>query len=234
MIFISARDYPTYALKPVLNHHYLLQMALATTAGQHPDGDVPDDNQTPDPTELANDVADARKEASGNGPSSTYDKTKDPVSRTMWKQAAPVMRAVASSVDTWERFANAMNPTPPFPKHAPRRKLVACLLPVFFASWFCTAYMLVKGMGLIVGVILFGQPLLTRVAAMLERTYPKWQRLVALQNSVLRGVPTNAQLAITLLRTGEHSGTPIPPPPEPTTSPSMETNEKAIQGVDLG
>lgn len=94
--------------------------------------------------------------------------------------------------------------------------------------------MLVKGISLIAGFILFGQPILTRVAALLERTFPKWQRLVALQNSVVRDVPTNAQLAITLLRTGERNGTPIPPPPEPTTAPPMETNKKAVREVDLG
>ncbi|KAL7911435.1 hypothetical protein GGI35DRAFT_477155 [Trichoderma velutinum] len=45
-----------------------------------------------------------------------------------------------------------------------------------------------------------------------------------MRNSVLKGVPTNVQLAITLLRTGENSKTPQPPPPPSRGPPNVQLN----------
>lgn len=40
-----------------------------------------------------------------------------------------------------------------------------------------------------------------------------WQKLLELRNTVLKGVPTNAQLTLTLLRIAEQNRAPLPPPP---------------------
>ena len=47
----------------------------------------------------------------------------------------------------------------------------------------------------------------------------------------MKGVPTNAQLAITLLRIGEANKAPLPPPPTTDTPPS--TRPKSLNGDDL-
>jgi hypothetical protein len=47
----------------------------------------------------------------------------------------------------------------------------------------------------------------------LNHEFPHWQKLLELQNSLLKGVPTNAQLTLTLLRIGESNAAPLPPPP---------------------
>jgi hypothetical protein len=47
----------------------------------------------------------------------------------------------------------------------------------------------------------------------LNRKFPNWQKLLELRNTLLKGVPTNAQLTVTLLRIGEANKAPLPPPP---------------------
>jgi hypothetical protein len=46
-------------------------------------------------------------------------------------------------------------------------------------------------------------------------------------STLLKGVPTNAQLAITLLRIGESNGAPLPPPPTSDFPPPDVAHEDA-------
>lgn len=207
---------------------------VSTTAGKHPQGDPHDDSSTPDPTEIIEDISNA-KDTTGKGESNTagvHDMTKKPVSEAVWVKARPTMHALADIADTWERFSNALSPTPPFPTRRPRLTLAACLLPLLLGSFFTTSYMMLKGLGFVIGFVFFGEPILTRTTALLERTYPRWQKYVELRNSILRGVPTNAQLTMTLLRIGERNKAPVPPPPASEGPPPVQTNTEAIQ--DLG
>ena len=64
-----------------------------------------------------------------------------------------------------------------------------------------------------IGLGFFGDPLTSRALTYLNREFPHWQKLLEIRNTILRGVPTNAQLTITLLRVGEAKRAPIPPPP---------------------
>ncbi|GAB1202081.1 hypothetical protein APSETT445_000692 [Aspergillus pseudonomiae] len=65
----------------------------------------------------------------------------------------------------------------------------------------------------VVGFGFFGDPVFARITAYLNRKYPGWIKLLELQNSLLKGIPTNAQLTLTLLRIGETNAAPLPPPP---------------------
>jgi len=56
----------------------------------------------------------------------------------------------------------------------------------------------------------------------LNEKFPNWQKLLELRNTILKGVPTNAQLTITLLRLGEANKAPIPPPPRTDALPPNE------------
>merc|ERR1719160_202469 len=93
-------------------------LVISTAAGKHPQGDPEHDKSTntPDPTEITADVAHAKDKSNGDEPTHEHDRTKEPVSRAVWSQARPVMHAMADFVDTWERFGNALNATPPFPR----------------------------------------------------------------------------------------------------------------------
>lgn len=59
----------------------------------------------------------------------------------------------------------------------------------------------------------FGDPVITPGITWLNRNYPNWQKLLEIRNTLLKGIPTNAQLTLTLLRVGEANKAPLPPPP---------------------
>lgn len=82
--------------------------------------------------------------------------------------------------------------------------------------------MFIKGVTFGVGFGFFGDPVISRGVEWLNREFPRWQKLLELRNSVLKGVPTNAQLTLTLLRVGEANKAPLPPPPSAAEPPPDE------------
>lgn len=141
------------------------------------------------------------------------DKTKVPVETAMWNKMTPIMKGLSDFVDGWERFANALSPTSPFPQETSRLRIAVLVLPLFLVSLFVTSYMFMKGLTFGIGFGFFGQPVITAGLEWLNRNYPNWQKLLELRNTLLKGVPTNAQLTLTLLRLGEAHDAPLPPPP---------------------
>jgi hypothetical protein len=106
-----------------------------------------------------------------------------------------------------------LEPTPPFPKNKYHYRLAGVVAPLLLISLFVTSYMFMKGLTFGVGFGFFGDPVISRGLELLNRKFPKWQQLLELRNTLLKGVPTNAQLTITLLRIGEANKAPLPPPP---------------------
>jgi len=86
--------------------------------------------------------------------------------------------------------------------------------------------------GLFIGFGFFGDPLIWRAASYLNRRFPNWQKLLEIRNTLLKGVPTNAQLTITLLRIGEANKAPLPPPPRSDVPPPDIAHAKAGQNLD--
>ncbi|GKT50833.1 uncharacterized protein ColSpa_11014 [Colletotrichum spaethianum] len=209
-------------------------LIVSTAAGKHPQGDPHDDTVAPDPTNIAQDVVNAKDKTGGNEPSVHHDKTKKPVHESVWTKARPVMHGIADTqfVDTWERFGNALSPTPPFPQQRPRLILASILLPMLLASLFTTSYMLVKGSGFMVGFTFFGDPIIQRGLVFINRTYPHWKKYVELRNTILKGIPTNAQLTLTLLRIGERNKAPLPPPPATSEPPPDVPHATAGEGLE--
>ncbi|KAL9062719.1 MAG: hypothetical protein Q9157_008688 [Trypethelium eluteriae] len=206
-------------------------VALSSATGKHPQNDPPPDDKTsvqdsvPDPTTVAISAANARGKVSGADPSAKHDKTKVPMETAMWTKMRPAMHGIADVSDTWERFANALSPTPPFPRDTARLRFAALLVPLLGVSLVVTSYMFVKGTTFGFGFAFFGDPIIQRGLVWLNRTYPNWQKVLELRNTVLKGVPTNAQLTITLLRIGEANKSPLPPPPRSTEAPPEEPTE---------
>lgn len=214
-------------------------VALSSASGKHPADDDEEDSPgdlAPDPTAIALKAADAKDVAGGDKPGANHDKTKVPMETAMWTKMRPLMHALADIADTWERFANALTPTPPFPKNIYRLRLAILLAPVLGMSMFVTSSMVVKGTTFGVGFGFFGDPVISRGMELLNRRFPNWQKLLELRNTILKGVPTNAQLTITLLRIGEANHAPLPPPPRasapPPDTPAHITNQdmKAAAG----
>ena len=241
-------------------------VALASAAGKHPQGDPDADaaNRTddaadgtgsgsssrgtgkdaktastdtaPDPTALATSVADAKDKAAGGKPNAEHDKTKVPMETAVWTKMRPTMHALADLADTWERLGNALSPTPPFPQTLYRLRLAAVLVPLLLTSLFVSSYAFVKGVTLGAGFGFFGDPVLSRAFDLLNRRFPHWQKLLELRNTLLKGVPTNAQLTLTLLRIGEANKAPLPPPPRHAAdndAPPMQAAAVTSQGAEL-
>jgi hypothetical protein len=192
-------------------------VAMSSAVGKNDQGEPEDsslDKVAPDPTRVAGAAADSKTSASGaNGVAEEkHDKTKQPMEEAIWTKMRPAMHALGDVADGWERFANALSPTPPF--HPTKRyQLATIVAPLLLMSLFVKDAYVVKGTTFITGVAFFSDPLMQRAIKLLNEKIPDWPKYLELRNSLLKGVPTNAQLTITLLRIGEANRAPIPPPP---------------------
>lgn len=215
-------------------------IAISSASGKHPQGDPHGEEEgassiedrAPDPTNLAMGAADAKEKSAGGQPNAVHDKTKEPMSAAMWSKTRPVMHIIADISDGWERFANALSPTAPFPKEKPRIKLAAVLAPVLLISTFTSSYLFMKMNGFFIGFGFFADPLIWRALSYLNREFPHWQKLLEIRNTLLKGVPTNAQLTITLLRIGEANKAPLPPLPYSGPPPPNVAHETAEQDLE--
>ena len=205
-------------------------IALSSAAGKHEQGDPdkdPVDASVPDPTKMATAGAEAKVAAKGGSPDAKHDKTKQPMEDAMWKQMRPTMHIIGDIADTWERFANALSPTRPFPQEKPRLILASIFTPLVAVSVFTSSAVFVKMVAGGIGFGFFGDPLIWRGLDLLNTKFPNWQKYLELRNSLLKGIPTNAQVTITLLRIGEANKAPLPPPPrsdEPPPSKAASIN----------
>ncbi|KAF7590117.1 hypothetical protein BBP40_003230 [Aspergillus hancockii] len=191
-------------------------VAVGSVAGKHDQGTPEDalmESSVPDAMDTVTEAADAQTAAQGGVPAGTHDKTRQPMRDTVLNGANMGMRVLSDIVDIYEKFGNALSPTPPFPARTPYLRLASVLSLALFASLLTSSYVLVKVSTFMVGFGFFGNPVFIRVTAYLNRKYPGWIKLLELQNSLLKGIPTNAQLTLTLLRIGEANSAPLPPPP---------------------
>lgn len=216
----------------------IASVALAGATGKHPQGEPPEgdshDDKVPDPTRIAIGAADAKEKAAGANPGKEHDKTKVPMETAMWTKMRPIMHGLADVADTWERFANLLDPTTPFHRNRSHLRLASVVAPLLLVSLFVSSYMFVKGVGFGVGFGFFGDPIIQRGLALLNSKFPNWQKLLELRNTLLKGVPTNAQLTITLLRVGEANKAPLPPPPhiaQPPPEQPMEVSEQELRAT---
>lgn len=217
----------------------IAHVALSSATGKEPSGDpnVGDNSPgsaAPDPTDVAVGAGDARTSAGGSSSSSSRDKTKRPMEAAMWNKMRPAMHSLQDIVDGWERFANALSPTAPFPRDSPRLRLASLLVPLLAVSLVVTPYVIIKSLWFAVGFGFFGDPVITRAFRLLNEKFPNWQQTLELRNTILKGTPTNAQLTITLLRIGETNKSPLPPPlqtQEPPTNTPTDMTEEHIRAM---
>lgn len=140
----------------------------------------------------------------------------------MWTKMRPMMHILCLVSDAFERFENLLSPTPPFHQNLYRLRLAALIFPLFAASRLVSIYMMYKGATFGIGFGLFGDPVLTPAINFMNQNFPNWPKLLRIDNFIFAGVPTNAQLTITLLRVGEANKAPLPPPPSTQGSPSQQ------------
>ncbi|KAK3319406.1 hypothetical protein B0H66DRAFT_268337 [Apodospora peruviana] len=194
----------------------IIEIAIGMASGQSPQ-----------------DIANAKDKTGGNLTAAEQDKTKNPVSDAVWEEALPALHAIASITDTYERFGNVLSPTVPFEKFKPRLVIAAYMLvPLFICSNFVSTYMMLKGVGFVIGFGLFGDPVIRWGVEQLSSMYPHWEKFLEIKNTILKGVPTNAQLTLTLLRIGERNRSPIPPPPSARSARNPPKTLLGQEGLD--
>ncbi|OAL36366.1 hypothetical protein AYO20_04262 [Fonsecaea nubica] len=204
----------------------IASVAISSAAGRH-DQASPDeqggsktlDQGVPDPTKIATAAADASSAAQGGDPDAVQDKTKKPMEDAVWKQVRPIMHGIGEVSDMWERLANALSPTPPFSQRN-RLQLGAIFVPILLISLVTPAQWVMKGSTFFAGFGFFSDPLIRRGVQLLNEKIPDWPKYLEIRNTLLKGVPTNAQLTITLLRIGEANRAPLPPPPKSSQPPA--------------
>jgi hypothetical protein len=174
-------------------------IALSSVAGKHPmnepkreDGSPSD--TVPDPTALVGGAANARATAGSNSTAHKDDKAKVPMEAAMWNKMRPALHGINDVTDTFERFGNALNPVPPFPKDAARLRLAGVVAALLAVSLVTSSYMFMKGVYFGVGFGFFGDPAIQRGMVWLNRNYPHWEKLLELRNTLLKGVPVRTYL----------------------------------------
>lgn len=190
------------------------------------------EKEIPDPAMAALTSREAQSKAKGEKQhaGNQEDLTSAPVQKSIWAGAQPLLHALEDAADTWERFGNALSPTAPFSQHRPRLQIASIVASMMLFSLFISNHMVYKSTTLIVGLLFFGQPAMNRLKfsdfkKMLDEKIPDWPRYLELRNSILKGVPTDAQLTITLLRIGEANKRPLPPPPPAMNAPPPTAKE---------
>jgi len=166
-------------------------IALSSAAGKHPgepaqDGGSKTEAAAPDPTSFAMQAADASASADGDDTSTKHDKAKMPVEEAMWEKARPTMHIIGDIADIWERLANALSPTPPFPKNTARLKLAGLLVPILILSAFVNVYIVTKAAQFFIGAGFFGDPLMQRGLAWLNKHVPTWEEYLDIRKYVGR------------------------------------------------
>ncbi|KAG7139347.1 hypothetical protein HYQ45_003653 [Verticillium longisporum] len=159
----------------------------------------------------------------------SQDKTKAPMEEVVWHQMTPLLHLLILTSDTWERLANILVPTPPFDRQNHRIRLAWYLVPLAALSLLVTRDVAVRALTFVVGVLLFGEPLVSRALRNLAGN--GWTNYFHLNNTIFRGVPTDLQLALTLLRLGEAHRAPFPPPArvhQPPPDEPIDINETVI------
>jgi hypothetical protein len=134
-----------------------------------------------DPTEIVTGATEAKAKSEVKPTKSAHIKAKVPMETAVWTMFRPILHGIGDVTDTYERFANALSPTPPFPPHLYRLRLAALLVPFLFVSMHITSYMFVKTITFGFGFAFFGDPIIRVGARWLNRTIPHWEKLLELR-----------------------------------------------------
>ncbi|PGG99798.1 hypothetical protein AJ79_08420 [Helicocarpus griseus UAMH5409] len=207
------------------------RLALASAGGKHDKdepADVTKDNKSLDnPANIASETADAAAAASGGVPSAEHDKTKQPMMEVIQENAVQITGIIADVTDTYERISNAFSPKPPFLSSWPRIRIALLLTAAFAVVLAVPSYIFIKTSTFLAGLGFFGDPVIGRIAKLLASK----PRDPTQGNFIFKGVPTNAQLTLTLLRIGEANDDPLPSPPnslEPKSSQPVSVSEEEL------
>lgn len=208
---------------------------MRITSDKNSNESSPEDDPSPGIAKLSGKVASAKSKTDKDGQAPKNDKTEEPMRHAIEDfDPQPLLEMLFAFIDNWERVGNVLNPIPLFPGNKSRLLLAACLAPPTLGTLCLSRDTMMKGLQLLLGFVMFGKPVIRRSADLLNHYYPSWRSYCELRNSILKGAPTNAQLAITMLRVGEQINSPLPPPAVVHDSPKMEAVDASDSMLQLG
>ncbi|KAE8352905.1 hypothetical protein BDV28DRAFT_134238 [Aspergillus coremiiformis] len=189
----------------------IANVAMESARGKYGQSVIDDDAEGSSEPDVVDVVAITPDVQTNNTPAE--DKTKKPMKKKISKATNQTMRILGDITDIYEQFSNLLSPTPPFLAIGPRLQLVGILISIGLVSLITSSDFMVKSGSFLLGLGIFGDPLFQRTIAFLNEKVADWKEYLDIQNTLLKGVPTNAQLTLALLRLGEINSTPLPPPP---------------------
>lgn len=99
----------------------------------------------------------------------------------MWSSMKPAMIGMDSANNIWEKFANLLDPKPPFHTSPQKPYLASILLGVVGISLIITRSTFVRSATLFGGIALFGAPIIKSSQAWLDVNYPAWSIYLSLE-----------------------------------------------------
>jgi hypothetical protein len=168
-------------------------VAMASAVGKAPEHERDQttkktklDDALPDPTEITMKSAEGKTKASGGLPTDQHNKAKDPVVNAIWGGMRPAMRGIEDFCDNYERIANALQPTVPYPQHSARIRLAACVAPLILVTAFVPVQYLCKGGSFAMGLAFFSDPYMKKAWTWFVTHYPDWMEMLKLEKCVPR------------------------------------------------
>ncbi len=207
---------------------------MSITSDKNEDEGSPEDDPSPGIAKLSGKFANAKTKTDQEGQDSKADNIEEPMKHAIEDfNPEPLLHMLFELIDLWEQLGNVLNPVPLFPGSRSRLVLATCIALPTLITCYLSRDTMIKGLELFLGFIIFGQPIIQRIYGFLDQQFPTWRNYCKLRNTVLKGVPTNAQLAITMLRVGERISSPLPPPPASHGSPKKEdiANADSVSGL---
>ena len=159
-------------------------LAVGSVVGRHDRGvpdDAPIESSVPDAMAVTSEAANAQRTADGEVTEDSHDKTRQPMNATVINGASQAMRIIGDIVDTYERFGNALSPTPPFSSITPRIRIGSILGTALLLALITSRDVFLKVTMFGVGFVFFGDPIIQRIILLLNRKYPYWKKLLELQ-----------------------------------------------------
>lgn len=77
------------------------------------------------------------------------------------------------------------SPTPPFTLIVPRLRIAMILGSVCVVSLFLSGHMIVKSVALTIGLVFFGDPVLSRAVGFLDKNIPNWKEYMDIEKYVV-------------------------------------------------
>ncbi|GMK59490.1 hypothetical protein CspeluHIS016_0800960 [Cutaneotrichosporon spelunceum] len=134
--------------------------------------------------------------------------------------------SIGTAADYIEILQKTFSPPPVYPDRHARFRLAALLIIPCLAVHYVPARAWGRGLTLLFGIVFWGRKWLVMGIHKLLIRFPNWKEILDPRNSILSGVPTDAQFTLYLLRANERERDPLPAPP---VTPALEATKEAIR-----